>query len=401
MARELEDWLDTYLRYTANTESPTIYHKWCGLAVIAGALQRKIYLRWGIAECIFPNIYAILVGPSGRTRKGVALGIAKSILQNIQAVQIAPESSSGREAMILAMKRAQNIFVDPSTNRQVDHCSLTVFSEELSVFLGQGNISYLSNLTDWFDSKDTWSYETVGRGMDTVPGVCLTLMGGTAPDWLQSMIPQEAVGGGFTSRVIFIVEERKKQTVAEPTITEEEIRAEQLLIRDLERINKLAGPISFSQEAKQLYTNWYIEQDKLLSMGKPAIDDPRFAGYCERRATHLRKLMMLSSASRSDSLVIEAADFNRAITILQEVEIKMPKTFGGLGRLRNSDVLEQIKEYIHRVNVTTKRVLLAKFYRDITEQELVVFIKTLESMKVIKIEVTPGADTTYYWNSQT
>ncbi len=397
MARELEDWLDAYLKYTANTESPTTYHKWCALAVIAGALQRKVYLKWGIAETIFPNIYAILVGPSGRTRKGVALGIAKSLLQNIQGVSIAPESSSGREAMILAMKRAHTAFVDPATGRQIDHCSLTAFSEELSVFLGQGNISYLSNLTDWYDSKDIWSYETVGRGMDTIPGVCLTLMGGTAPDWLQSMIPQEAVGGGFTSRIIFVVEEKKKQIVPEPIITDEEILLVQLLLRDLERITKLAGPVTFSKEAKDMYTSWYIEQDKLMSAGRPAVDDPRFAGYCERRATHLRKLMIISNASHSDSLCLEPRDFTRAVSLLEEVEIKMPKTFGGLGRVKNSDVLEQIKEYIKKVNVTTKRVLLAKFYRDITEQELGMFIKTLEQMRCIKVETTPGADTTYYW----
>jgi hypothetical protein len=83
MARELKDWLESYLDYTENSESPISYHTWCGLSVIAGALQRKVYLRWGLGRVIYPNVYAVLVGASGRTRKGVAIGIAKDFLKNI------------------------------------------------------------------------------------------------------------------------------------------------------------------------------------------------------------------------------------------------------------------------------------------------------------------------------
>ncbi|MDE3023542.1 MAG: hypothetical protein KGI54_17110, partial [Pseudomonadota bacterium] len=240
MARELQDWLEAYLTYTDNSESPLSYHTWCGLSVIAGALQRRIYLKWGLGQVIYPNLYVVLIGPSGRTRKGVALGIAKDFLKQIKTISIAPESSSGRQAMILAMKRSFINFQDPTDGKVKFHCAITAFSEELSVFLGQGDIAYLSNLTDWYDSKDDWEYETVGRGKDTLQGLCLNLMGGTAPDWIQSMIPPEAVGGGFTSRVIFVVEERKRKIVPEHFVTDAEKELQGKLVRDLERISKLA-----------------------------------------------------------------------------------------------------------------------------------------------------------------
>ena len=220
MARELENWLDSYLEYTANTESPTSYHVWCGLSVIAGALQRKVYLKWGLGQVIYPNLYVVLIGPSGKTRKGVALGIAKDLLKQIPGVTVAPESSSGKQSTILVMKRAGMDFIDPQDGKTKRHCSVTAFSEELSVFLGQGDIAYLSSLTDWYDSKDDWEYETVGRGKDSIKGVCLNLVGGTAPDWIQSMIPHEAVGGGFTSRVIFIVKSSSGKIVPEPVLSD-------------------------------------------------------------------------------------------------------------------------------------------------------------------------------------
>lgn len=398
MARELKSWIDSYLQYTERSESPTSYHTWCGLSVIAGALQRRIYLKWGLGQVIFPNLYVVLIGPSGRTRKGVSIGIAKDFLKSVPGLSVAPESSSGRQAMILAMKRSSVNFKDPTDGKIKFHCSITAFSEELSVFLGQGDIAYLSNLTDWYDSKDDWEYETVGRGKDSLQGLCLNLMGATAPDWIQSMIPPEAVGGGFTSRVIFIVEEHKKQTVPEYIQTAQEVELKHKLTRDLERISKLSGEVAFSPEAKQLYIDWYTEEDAKLSDGKPAIEDTRFAGYCERRSTHIRKLMLICSASRSDDLIIREEDFHRAKKYLTEAEVKMGKTFGGFGKAKNSDVLESIKNYIEQMHITTSQTVMQKFYRDITPMELSVIEQTLIQMKLIKTKILiETGDKVYEW----
>lgn len=398
MARELKCWLDSYLQYTERSESPTSYHTWCGLSVIAGALQRRVYLKWGLGQTIFPNLYVVLIGPSGRTRKGVSIGIAKDFLKSVPGLTVAPESSSGRQAMILAMKRASVNFKDPTDGKIKFHCSITAFSEELSVFLGQGDIAYLSNLTDWYDSKDDWEYETVGRGKDSLQGLCLNLMGATAPDWIQSMIPPEAVGGGFTSRVIFIVEEHKKHTVPEYFQTQEEVELRGMLTRDLERISKLSGEITFSPAAKQLYVDWYIHEDGELAAGNPAVDDVRFAGYCERRSTHIRKLMLICCASRSDKLLIEEEDFHKALLLLENAEVKMGKTFGGFGRAKNSDITDIVRNYIEQVSITTRQIIMQKFYRDITPMDLSVIEQTLEQLKVIKIKVLPDTgDKCYEW----
>lgn len=398
MARELSNWLDSYLAYTENSESPISYHTWCGLSVIAGALQRRVYLNWGLGRTIYPNLYTVLVGPSGRTRKGVAIGIAKDILKAVPGITVTPESSSGRQAMITAMKRALVNFQDPTDGKIKFHCAVTAFSEELSVFLGQGDIAYLSNLTDWYDSKDDWEYETISRGKDTLQGLCLNLMGGTAPDWIQSMIPQEALGGGFTSRIIFIVEEIKRKIVPKYIPTREEQEMKETLIRDLERISMLSGEILFTPEAEKLYIDWYIQQDTELSAGRPVITDSRFAGYCERRATHIQKLMLLTSASRGDDLKITADDFHRAMKLLLGAEKNMPKTFGGLGKSKTSEPTDQIISYIKKVGTTTRKLLLQHFYRDVDANTLAQVETTMMQMGTVKIKLLPDqGDKMYQW----
>lgn len=398
MPRELDNWLDSYLKYTDNTESPISYHTWCGLSVIAGALQRRVYLQWGLAETIYPNLYVVLIGPSGRTRKGTAIGIAKAMLKETAGITVVPESSSGRQAMILAMKRASKNFEDPVDGKIKFHCSVTAFSEELSVFLGQGDIAYLSNLTDWYDSKDDWEYETVGRGKDSLQGLCLNLCGGTAPDWIQSMIPQEALGGGFTSRVIFVVEEKKRKIVPEYVVDDATRELGAKLVRDLERIANLSGEMKFDKAGKDAYVNWYIDQDTKLSAGMPAIQDTRFSGYCERRATHLRKLMLVCSASRGDDLKLTEADFHKAKGLMEDIEINMSKTFGGLGRARASDETAIIMSFLQDIGTTTRSALMQRFYRDIDPLTLAQIEQTLVQMGKLKIKLlVEKQDKMYTW----
>lgn len=398
MSREVSDWLSGYLQYTFNSEPPLSYHTWCGLSLISAALQRKVRLSWGF-EMIYPNLFTVLVGPSGKTRKGIALGIAKSMLMNVSTVAIAAEATT-REAVITAMKRAIGNYEDPSDGKIKFHCSLTAFSEELSVFLGQNDIKFLANLTDWYDSKDKWDYETIGRGKDSLQGLCFNLLGATAPDWLQSMLPQEAVGGGFTSRVIFVVEERKGKTVPKHTLTTEERNLEGALTRDLDRINQLSGEFRFDPAGEKAYVEWYEEQDAMLAKGNSPIEDPRFAGYCERRTTHLRKLMMLLSASRGDDLILSALDFERALKVLKSTELKMARTFGGLGQAKYSDVTEKVMNYIKALGSTTRSVLLAKFYRDVDPATLRIIEEVLTQMKVVKITLLEKGDKLYEWIGQ-
>lgn len=394
--RELPNWLSGYLQYTENSEPPKSYQTWCGLSLVAGALQRKVYLRWGF-ETIYPNLFVVLVGPSGRARKGVALGIAKDMLGKITNVSMAPEASS-REAIILAMKRSLVNFSDPVDNRIKFHCSLTAFSEELSVLLGQNDIKLLANLTDWYDSKDDWAYETVGRGRDALQGLCFNLLGATAPEWLQSMLPQEAIGGGFTSRVIFVVEERKGKTVPKHHLTAEELALQESLIHDLEMINQMRGQFKFSPEGEQSYVEWYALQDANLLKGKAAVEDTRFAGYCERRTTHLRKLMMILSACRGDDLMLTQQDFEAALAVLEMTEVKMGKTFGGLGKAAHSDSTEKVIEYIKMMGSTTRSVLMARFYRDIDSFTLKNIEDQLQQMKVVEVKLLPDkGEKMYTW----
>lgn len=391
--RRLSDWISGYIEYAQETESPLSYHVWTGISLLAAALQRRTYIRWGY-EIIYPNMYIVLVGPSGKCRKGSAMNLGKDIISGL-GIKVTSESIT-REALIRSMKRAVVNYTEPDTGIVRFHCSLTAMSQELSVFLGQNDVKFLADLTDWYDSLDNWVYETKGSGTDEIKGVCFNLLGATAPDWLQSILPEEAIGGGFTSRIIFIVEEQKRKTIPLPIVTKRLISLREALREDLERIATLSGEFEFTDETESLYAAWYQSEDEKIKNGEPVIGDPRFAGYCERRATHVRKLCMLFSSSRGEDLLITQNDFERSLDVLTSAENKMEKVFSGLGTTPYAKITEKILSFFKERKRVSRSELLIVFYRDLDMQILDTIEKTLSAMKVIKVNIDTQKNETYY-----
>jgi hypothetical protein len=332
-------------------------------------------------------MYIVLVGQSGKCRKGTAMNLGRDILKEI-SIPMTSECVT-KEALIRSMSSTVDNFTDKGVIKF--HCSMTAFSTELSVFLGQNDIRFLSDLTDWYDSMDSWKYETKNKGSDHIRGLCFNLLGATAPDWLQSILPQEAVGGGFTSRIIFIVAEKKGKTISNPSMTKEQERLRKLLVNDLNKISTLTGEFKFDNETTRLYSDWYEEQESNMERGIYAVQDPRFSGYCERRATHIKKLCMVMSASRGSDKIILAEDFIRSKALLEATEISMHKTFGGLGKSKYSDAVETILDYLILKRKVKRSEVISIFRRDIDPQTLKVVEEVLTGMKVMRVTIIPGA----------
>lgn len=385
MSRKLNDFISGYLEYCKDTESPTQYHLWCAIGALASAMQRRCYMPWGV-ETIYPNHFIVLIGPSGKCRKGVAMGICFDIVSSAGIKTVAENITEA--ALIRDFKDSVSSYSVQESGEIKYHCSITLFCEELSIFLGNKDIRFLADLTDWYNCKGEWTYRTKNMGTDKITNLCFNMLGATAPDWLTSIIPQEAVGGGFTSRIVFVVESEKKSIVAKPTIPDYELR--QALISELEYISTLSGEFRFSSEAFDIYKPWYEEHSKI-----PLIKDPRFSGYNERKATHLRKLSMVCSMSRGNDFIIKPEDFKRAKIILDAAETNMPRVFRGLGRAKYSELTMYVFDFIMQKKRVTKAEIMRKFHTDLDEYTMDIVTRTLISMRVVTVIYTPGADAVY------
>jgi len=378
MKRKVGDWIEGFLRFTENSEPPTTFRRWVAVSVIAAALQRKTVLRWGYLN-FYPNMYIVIVGPSGKTRKGTAMTPGYNLLRDM-GIKVAAEAIT-REALIRELRKASDTTIGKD-NRPILHSSLTIYSQELTVFLGYKNMQLISDLTDWYDCRDRWTYRTKNMGTDEIIGVWVNLIGATTPELIQSSLPRDAIGGGLTSRIIFIYEENKEKIVPTPFLTSEQVSLYSDLLEDLQNIYLMTGDFKVTEDFIDRWVDWYTQHNREGMFG----NTKELQGYVERRPNHLLKLSMILSASRSSDMLITRGDFEKALSMLEEVERNMPKVFAGVGQSPMSEVMNNMMQYIAIRKEVALDEMLEYFYRDVGDKDtLMRIVNTLEMMRYIVV----------------
>lgn len=178
--------------------------------------------------------------------------------------------------------------------------------------------------------------------MNVINGVYVNLLGATTPDLIRSSLPQDAVGGGLSSRMIFVSEWEKSKVVPFPFLTDENLKTFEKLKHDLEEIYQLRGGFQITDGFKNAWKTWYTNADK----NPPFRDNPKFEGYVNRRGNHVLKLCMILSAAESSDMVLNSSVMERAIATLEEVEKKMPSVFYGHGTSVNSDLTGRVLQTV-------------------------------------------------------
>ena len=388
LKRKLPDWIDAFMLYTENSEPPRLFRKWTAISTLASAMQRKIRVDWGNALVFYPNLYIVLVGPSA-TGKGTAMNPAQEIIHDLGTIRISAQATS-LQALIRRLKETNLTDIDMVTGEQQYHSSMTIFSKEFTVFLGYHNRELMSALCDWYDCDRKWVYETISRKKEEIVGVWVNLIAGTTPDLIQSSLPIESIGGGLTSRIIFVYEETKEKLVVLPTQTQKELELKQYLIHDLEKVSRLSGSFKWTENFSNAWSDWCYYADN-----NPPFYDSKFDGYTGRRRAHVMKLAMVVSASHGKhDLILSKDDLDEAINLLIEVEVKMPLVFRGVGRSDTASMMHKVVTFLE--HSATDEIPFYQFARhfsnDMDKIQMDNIIYSLESMKRIKYIKRPGAD---------
>lgn len=372
--RRCPDWINSYMQLMANTEPPDIFHRWCAVSCLAACLQRKCVLPWGRLR-FYPNLYIILIAPPGRSRKGTAMEpVMKFLEQPSLNIHLAAESLT-REQLIRELLNSQE-FTPDLDGKLVGHSSLTICNSELTVFLGYNNPRLLDDLTDWYDCKRRWTYRTKHEGEYPISGVWVNLLGATTPELLRTSLPPTAIGGGLTSRMLFIYAGAKRRTIPEPFVTLAEQELEEDLLYDLEQLVHLSGEYAATKDYTRARSAWYVANDE-----NPPFQDAIFAGYCDRRIATASKLSIIMCASRTDDLIVDEQDFVRAIEFLESAEELMPMALTGAGQGKYADIMSRLMAEIASRKECTLDTLMWRFRHDVTRWEMDRLLASLEAMQ--------------------
>lgn len=378
--RKIKDsWLKEYHRYTEGQESPDTFHFWVGLSMIAATLERNVWVDMSY-YVLYPNLYVILVSDAAICRRTTAVRMGVDILEKQESPPYIFAQKITPEALIRAL--TSQCRIDAEGNILSDSTAFVV-AEELSVFLGKEAYAsgLIAILTSLYDCKDEWPYETISRGVEIAYNTCVNLIGASSPEWLRLAIPPDSVGGGFTSRIVFVYQYRSDKIIAFPEMTDVQRTAKENLIHDLSLIRRLGGIFKFSSNAHAWYVKWY-KGHRMALMTALATDGELVI----RKEGILLKLAMCFSVAEGDKLVIEQRHLEMAHEALEETEKFMPETLRILSStpmgMDATKVLTIIRKYKRGVKHAElqKRVMYS-----IDATRLKDIIATLASAQVIEV----------------
>jgi len=389
MTRKCKNWLASLKEYVEDTESPRHFWLWSGLFIIGAALQRRVWFPFGM-EKIYPNLFILVVAPPGWSRKGMPVGFAKRILEDIQ-LPVGIDSPTKRHLTkkLASLSTTEHFFWDGLQRVQ---SPLALVSKELSSFLAVDGKSMIEGITDLYDSHDRWDYGTSGKGEDFVRNVCVSCLFATTPDWIARNLPEEAIGGGFTSRFILVSGGEIYKEVSWPAIPD--LGIYKCLKADLETIARITGELSWEPEAFEFYQEWY----STIRAWANTIGDERLFNNFSRVHIQAIKTAICLHVAEEDNLVLTKKDIEKAVLLIKNVYSTASEAFSSHGRSPLAISIDKITKQVMMFKSVTVGRLLKLNYRDVTKKTLLEILENLETMKLVSIEYKSDTQITYvHW----
>lgn len=331
--------------YTSHTEAPRHMHFWTGVSTLAGALQRKVwvdqaYFKW------YPNLYIVLVAPPGIVSKSTTAGLGMDLLRQVQGVAFGPEIVTW-PALVDAFEAASDAPLIGEA--YYPQSALTLESSEFGVLLDPQDKGMVDLLVSLWDGKQgKMEKKTKTSGNNSIENPWINIIACTTPSWIAGNFPEYMVGGGFTSRTLFVYADAKAKLVAYPFqhVPPDHDEKKQKLVDDLQYIfDNVRGEYRLTPRALEWGEHWYNQHytQKAANLS----DDDRFGGYLARKQTMIHKVGMIVAASSGDSMYLTEEHLNLAATMITDLEPDLQFVFSKIGRSPISVYTERLVSFVH------------------------------------------------------
>jgi len=370
MSRKLPDGiLKAFADYTKDTEIPSLFSLWVGISTISSVLSRDCFLDLG-HFVIYPNMYIVLVAGSAKCRKSTSIGVGRKFISKVTPrIKILSQKMTP-EALIGALSG----MTSEGDSKIVNEAEGILIVDELSTLIDRNafKCGMISVLTKLYDSED-FPYETRGRGVEYIRNPCLSILGGSTIQWIKESVPSEAIGGGFTSRVVFVFKDSIEKLVPFPHMSNETKELGKLIEHDLNEVAKMRGAFALEPKAREVYEKEYVRFMRNSSL----FEDPNLTGYAGRRHITLLKVAIIISASVRDDRNIDEIDMKIAIDVMKMVEEDMPKVLKAIRSEFVGDVSEEVLKLIMKHGVIDRSSLVKKMAYRLSSQQLNIILDTL------------------------
>lgn len=292
------NFVDYFLQYTRDMESPTEFFRWAALSALTTVVRNNVFLSRAHLTT-YPNMYVLLFARSGAARKSVPMKTILPLLRHLHNTHLV----NGRSSVQGVIQTLAQDFTNKSNGEIVKGASGLLYAEELASFVVQdpATIGILTDLADWHAE---WSNNLVSRDPVTLKNVCVSMLAATNEQLFREVYTKSAVYGGLLGRTLVIHADKARHKNA--MVREVDIMPDLPLIEHLQNVAKLKGNFTMTERAIETYEKWYETTD---------FDSEESATGLEARlSTHVKKVAMaLRLAEAPVGLDLHTVHIERAI----------------------------------------------------------------------------------------
>jgi len=381
------------------------------VALVGAALQRRVWVDSG--KPIYPNHYMLFVAPPGVGKSLVTDEVVKVLrTYKLRSIETAPEDDASSLGVtsnaepklripIAADSTSYEAFVretcsNPRTIKTpkgiYTHMSMTfVLDEATSIFHKEAEkmVSFL--LSGW-NCKETHRHSGIVRGNDTCKNLCINLLGGTQPDKFSKINAVDLISSGFTRRTIIIYAPHNRfERALIPPQSPVQLAAYADIIKHINEVTRLYGPVRLSAEAMEWYVSWWE------TPGRYRVNDsPKLADYYTSQNMHLLKVATaLHFGETVDSMVIELDTLLEAKKMLEGWELTAHHAYSG-----GKDEFASVKrEVIKRLSLAGNEASLVRLYSPYVDDMSINEFKDLMTDLIAAGRVKPVNGSSYKINT--
>jgi hypothetical protein len=339
----MDEWTDiihNFMEYTEGLPSPEIFRLWSAITMISGALERRVWVETA-RSLLYPNLYVLLVAPPA-VGKSISVSEVSKFWYDAKKFHIAPSNATKASLIDCIAKADGKKLVNGVL---VEYHSLLAASSEFGVMVPAHDLEFLSVLTDIFDCPARYSEErrSLSKQIDIV-NPQLTIIAGTQPAYMASMIPEEAWGQGFTSRLIMIyASSAPKVKLFSTGFVDPRSALRKTIVDQLKKLSELFGRATWDADAMELLENW------AAAGCPPEPTHSKLNNYNGRRVLHIIKLSLIAAVSRSGKTNITLPDVQRAMDWLFQAEELMPDIFRDMQQKSDTQVIQELHFFLWRI----------------------------------------------------
>lgn len=417
--------LDHWRNLLRDIHSPDSYIEWGFYSMINSALQRRVWTGANHAP-IYPNMYTIFVG-SPSVGKGIVINAVRDMLRyHIRGPRMTPEQ-------IAALDESSRILMDEMNKQAIAnlqkmtnpplliHCgpdatTLEAFTQELSVstrtikykivqpdgsppkegtYFHASTVFLLTELSNLFrkraeeiaqylqecyDCNKSFRYKTKHQGEDCLQNVCVNILAGCTPQFVQDCLNNNIVSQGFASRSFFIYEEEPRNRKYDwLEYDESQLESQELIRARILQLTHMFGKLEQTEECKRFATQYFEIDSITRSNANSKLDD-----YYGRIRFHMDKVAMAIHFADSDDMIMQVDSMKQSVSFLRQSEkrMHMALTFNGQNELW--PIARKVLKFIDKTGPKTEGELLIHFAEDLNRERLIKVLLDLREMKFVK-----------------